>query len=68
MSGNLLFLGNKIFAIPPFFQTRPGDLGEKVHSCSLRFSALKVWLSLRCDFPQAFGIACALPSYSFAFS
>ena len=23
-------------------------------------------LSLRCDFPQAFGIACVLPSYSFA--
>ena len=22
-------------------------------------------LSLRCDFPQAFGIACVLPSYSF---
>ena len=41
MSGNILFLGNKIFEIPPFFQTRPGDLGEKVHACSLRFSALK---------------------------
>ena len=40
MSGNILFLGNKIFEIPPFFQTRPGDLGEKVHACSLRFSAL----------------------------
>ena len=25
-----------------------------------------VRLSLRCDFPQAFGIACVLPSYSFA--
>ena len=42
MSGNILFLGNKIFEIPPFFQTRPGDLGKKVHACSLRFSALKV--------------------------
>ena len=41
MSGNILFLGNKIFEIPPFFQTRPGDLGKKVHTCSLRFSALK---------------------------
>ena len=41
MSENILFLGNKIFEIPPFFQTRPGDLGEKVHACSLRFSALK---------------------------
>ena len=44
MSGNILFLGNKIFEIPPFFQTRPGDLqdlGKKVHACSLRFSALK---------------------------
>ena len=41
MSGNILFLGNKIFEIPPFFQTRPGDLGENVRACSLRFSALK---------------------------
>ena len=41
MSENTLFLGNKIFEIPPFFQTRPGDLGKKVHACSLRFSALK---------------------------
>ena len=42
MSGNILFLGNKIFEIPPFFQTRPGDLGKQVHACSLRFSALKL--------------------------
>ena len=42
MSENILFLGNKIFEIPPFFQTRPGDLGEKVHACSLRFSALNL--------------------------
>ena len=42
MSGNIIFLGNKIFEIPPFFQTRPGDLGKKVHACSVRFSALKV--------------------------
>ena len=42
MSGNILFLGNKIFQIPPFFQTRPGNLGKKVHACSLRFSALKM--------------------------
>ena len=41
MSGNILFLGDKIFEIPPFFQTRPGGLGKKVHACSLRFSALK---------------------------
>ena len=40
-SGNVLLLGKKIFEIPPFFQTRPGDLGKKVHACSLRFSALK---------------------------
>ena len=44
MSGNILFLGKKIFEIPPFFQTRPGDLlgdlGKKVRACSLRFSAL----------------------------
>ena len=40
MSGNILFLGNKIFEIPLFFQTRPGDLGENVRACSLRFSAL----------------------------
>ena len=45
MSGNILFLGNKIFEIPPFFQTRSGDLGKKVHACSLRFSALnyRIW-------------------------
>ena len=42
MSENILFLGNKIFEIPPFFQTRLGDLGEKVHACSLRFSALNL--------------------------
>ena len=41
MSGNILFLGQKIFEIPPFFQTRPGDLGRKIHACSLRFSTLK---------------------------
>ena len=46
MSGNILFLGNKIFEIPPFFQTRPGDLGEKVHACSLRFSALKPYIGI----------------------
>ena len=40
MSGNILFLGNKMFEIPPFFQTRSSDLGKKVHACSLRFSAL----------------------------
>ena len=44
MSGNILFLGNKIFEIPPFFQARPRDLGKKVHACSLRFSALKAGL------------------------
>ena len=28
---------------------------------------MHLWrLSLRCDFPQAFGIACVLPSYSFS--
>ena len=42
ISGNILFFGQKIFEIPPFFQTRPGDLGRKVHACSLRFSALKL--------------------------
>ena len=31
MSGNILFLGKKIFEIPPFFQTRPGDLGTHAH-------------------------------------
>ena len=43
MRGNILFLGKKIFEIPPFFQTRPGDLGKKVHACSLRFSALNIY-------------------------
>ena len=42
-SGNVLLLGKKFFEIPPFFQTGPGDLGEKVHACSLRFSALNIW-------------------------
>ena len=42
MSGNILFLGLKIFEIPPFFQTRPWDLGKKVHARSLRFSALNL--------------------------
>ena len=41
MSENILFLGKKIFEISPFFQTGSGDLGKKVHPCSLRFSALK---------------------------
>ena len=41
MCGNILLLGKKIFEIPPFFGTRPGDLGKQVHACSLRFSALK---------------------------
>ena len=41
VSGNILFLRKKIFEVPPFFQTRPGDLDKKVHACSLRFSALK---------------------------
>ena len=42
MSGNIIFLGETIFEIPLFFETRPGDLGKKVHACSLRFSALKL--------------------------
>ena len=41
MSRNILILSKKIFEIPPFSQTRPGDLGKKVHACSLCFSALK---------------------------
>ena len=46
ISGNTLFLGKKIFEIPPFFQTRPRDLGKKVHACSLRFSALKFRMAM----------------------
>ena len=49
ISGNILFLGNKIFQILPFFQTRPGDLGRKVHACPLRFSALKLTPNLTPD-------------------
>ena len=58
MSRNILILGKKIFEIAPFSQTRPGDLGKKVHACSLCFSALKktcLWccgsalLSLKCS-------------------
>ena len=52
MSGNILFLGNKIFEIPPFFETRPGDLGKKVHACSLRFSALKIAPALTSLLPK----------------
>ena len=37
MSGNILFLGNKIFEIPPFFQTRPGDLGKSSRMLSTFF-------------------------------
>ena len=33
----------KIFEIPPFFQTRPGDLGKNAHACTLRFSAPEGW-------------------------
>ena len=41
-SGNVLLLGKKKkIEISPFFQTRPGDLGKKVHARSLRFSTLK---------------------------
>ena len=42
MSGNILFLGKKIFEIPPFFQTRPGDLftdrspAKNVCACSIK--------------------------------
>ena len=50
MGASLLALAKSIYylevmkqvcEIPPFFQTLPGDLGKKVHACSLRFSALK---------------------------
>ena len=41
-SGNVLLLGKKSFETLPIFQTRPGDLGKKVHACSLRFSALNM--------------------------
>ena len=54
MSGNILFLGKKIFEIPPFFQTRPGDLGKQVHACSLRFSALKMGSGTREETREAF--------------
>ena len=61
MSGNILFLGNKLFEIPPFFQTRPGDLGKKVRACSLRFSVLNFRpLSFSCPRPRVlrlFGVA-----------
>ena len=46
-SGNILLLGNKIFEIPPFFPTRPGDLGKKVYACSLRFSSLNFYQGLQ---------------------
>ena len=56
MSGNVLFLGSKIFEIPPFFQTRPGDLGKKVHACSLRFSALNKQNGLLAQCAQSVGL------------
>ena len=55
MSGNVLFLGNNIFEIPPFFQTQPGDLGRKIHACSLRFSALKSWTGSNFGQPRSQG-------------
>ena len=42
MSEYILFLAKKMLEIPPLFQTRSGDLGKKIHACSLRFSALKL--------------------------
>ena len=47
-----MFLGKKIFEIPPFFQTQPGDLGKKVHACSLRFSAPKFTADLKRLHPE----------------
>ena len=46
MSGNIIFLGKKMFENQPFFQTWPGDLGRKVHTCPLRFSALNTLTGL----------------------
>ena len=43
MSGNILFLGNKIFEIPPFFQTRPGDLGKKKSRMLITFFRPEGW-------------------------
>ena len=51
------------------FVTHPPSLWRSfVVLCinKVRGSLLAVRLSLRCDFPQAFGIARVLPSYSFA--
>ena len=61
MSGNILFLSNKIFEIPPFFQTRPGDLGEKVHACSLRFSALKSGIGCGFETMRVYGPYLSFP-------
>ena len=38
---NVSLLGENIFEIPPFFQTRPRDLGKKGYACSLRFPPSK---------------------------
>ena len=48
ISRNILFLDKKIFEIPPFSQTRPGDLGKKVHPYSLRFPLWKSLCDLSC--------------------
>ena len=50
LSVNILFLGKKIFKSPPFFQT-----GQKLHACSLRFSALNCSRSLGAKQPRSHG-------------
>ena len=46
MSENILFLGIKIFEIPPFFQTRPGDLGKKFTHAQYVFPPWRTAVSL----------------------
>ena len=54
-SRNVLLSGKKSFEILPFFQTQPGDLGKKVHACSLRFSSLKAGPTKNSEFFMQLG-------------
>ena len=52
MSGNILFLGNKIFEIPPFFQTGTGDLGKKSSRMLIAFFRPEVDIKVHKFRPQ----------------
>ena len=41
MSGNIIFLGKKIFENPLFFKTRPGDLADTVYVTAKELTGLE---------------------------